>query len=151
MMPAADVARYIVDDERPATRRFRVEGSRVGNSMLLNADNAKKEAVNYGGKVVEVTTLDAVFREMAVGLPRCERKSCRAEKDEPCHDKKGFVSRPHKNRFGDDEPVRELHKATKHVCPVDRCKAPVGEACKGKNGRNCAPHKERIALLGGNP
>lgn len=150
-MQPKEILRYIVAEGKPATRRYRVEGSRVGNSKLLNADDAKRDQINYGGRVVEVVTLDAIFTEMADDLPRCKRQSCKADKDEPCRDARGNICRPHRNRLGEEEPVRALHKATKHVCPVDRCKAPVGEACKGKNGKNCAPHKERIALLGGNP
>lgn len=148
-MSAAEVLRYIASEGKPRTRRFRVEGSRVGNSMLLTKEAAVRDQLNYGGKVVEVVTVDAIFIEMARSLPRCKRESCKAEKDQPCRDGRGNIIRPHRNRFGEEEPARELHPSTKNPCPAPECGAPAGTPCKGKNGKNCAPHKARRDLIEG--
>ncbi len=73
--------RYHAEQGRWPTRRFRVEGSRVGNSRLLRQGEASAMAERYGGELVELVPspeeyrqyCDAVGRECVLG-PRSKKK-----------------------------------------------------------------------------
>ena len=78
-------------------RRFRVEGSRAGNSRLVTQTTAKRYKGEYGGKIVEVVPLVSLAERQAKDLPGCE--FCKAAAGEPCKSKTGKLRVPHAGRW----------------------------------------------------
>jgi len=117
------------------SKRFRVDGSRAGNSQLLKADDAALSRGRYGGTIVEIITLAQFLTEKATGLPPCREATCSADADRPCHDGKGYVIKPHKNR------LRGGTGAGYDACQT--CGAHKHDACKTPKGKARKPHKDR--------
>lgn len=85
---------------RPIYRRFRVEGSRAGNSRLLRRDGAEEARRRYGGTIVEVyprQTREEKAASVARDMPACPR--CKVPSGEPCIAASGNIREPHARRW----------------------------------------------------
>lgn len=78
-------------------RRWRVEGTRAGNSRLLTHTSAINCCVAYGGKVVNVIPFTPLAERQAAKLPDCPR--CHAANGKPCKSSLGRVVTPHQVRW----------------------------------------------------
>lgn len=82
----------------PITRkRWRLEGTRAGNSRLLMLETANLSRARYGGKVVEVIPFTPLAVRQAAKLPECPH--CKAEKAKPCKSSNGKIVTPHLRRW----------------------------------------------------
>jgi hypothetical protein len=100
------------------SRRFRVEGSRAGNSYLLTKKRAESMQRQMGGVVVELiherpkeakAPRVSKNEERAIGMLACPR--CSAEADKPCRSTGGSeaprtIVAPHKVRVVAHEAVK---------------------------------------------
>jgi hypothetical protein len=87
----AEALEYLENTARWPSRRFRVEGSRVGSSYLLTKKRAESTQRQMGGLVVEVISerpkeakAPRVTKsaERAIAMPACPK--CSAEAGKPC-------------------------------------------------------------------
>ena len=78
-------------------RRFRVEGTPIGNSHLLMKSQARNTALAHGGKVVEVIPFTSLAERQAQEMPVCGR--CEAAKGKPCKSSTGKLRTPHMVRW----------------------------------------------------
>lgn len=94
-------------------KRFRVEGSAAGNSMLLSKIEARRTQSRYGGEIVELLpempSLDRLHQDAAAGLPPCPK--CHAAADHPCVKAGGRRSTYQKPTLPHRARVREAKKA----------------------------------------
>ena len=102
------------------SRRFRVEGSVVGASRLLNLRRAEESQAKYGGQVVELVTKNAFLTAQAARdhLPSCRRTSCGAKAGEPCRGKNGLRG-PHAVRLAGPTVVKEPGSTRRRKKPPD--------------------------------
>jgi hypothetical protein len=89
------VAKYA--NKWPNRKRWRVEGSRGGNSRLLMHHTAQAARAKYGGAVVEVIPFKPLAERQAAGMPTCPR--CKAEAGKPCTSKSDAITKPHLVRW----------------------------------------------------
>jgi len=81
----------------PNRKRWRVEGSRGGNSRMLMKDTATAACARYGGKVVEVIPSIPLAERQAAKMPACPR--CEAVAGKPCQSRNAKVVKPHLVRW----------------------------------------------------
>jgi hypothetical protein len=81
----------------PNRKRWRVEGSRAGNSRLLMNHTAVATCARYGGKVVEVIPMIPLAERQAAKMPTCPR--CEAPAGKPCKSRNAKVVKPHLVRW----------------------------------------------------
>ena len=82
---------------RMMRRRFRVEGTRAGNSYLLTKTSAIETRARHGGKIAEVIPFTSLPERQAATLPACPR--CKVEKGKPCVSSSKKVRAPHQARW----------------------------------------------------
>lgn len=147
---ADDVLAAAVDKNRFPTRRFRVEGTHVGNSRLLSERDAQGTALRYGGQMVELVTRETFVVAQAKtsggsGLPECVRATCFAEAGKPCRNKAGEICSAHACRFGEQKPTFASAAKNLPACPVEGCAASrvSGMPCTTPKGKPRMPHKGR--------
>ncbi len=78
-------------------RRWRVEGTNLGNSYLLTHTKAINACVCYGGRVVEVIPFTSLAERQAAKLKACPH--CEAKRGKPCKSSLGRVVTPHAKRW----------------------------------------------------
>lgn len=86
---------------RWTTRRYRLEGSRAGNSRLVTLWHVKALKAEYGGEIVELIPPKgppalSANQERAVGLDACPH--CGVEPNDPCVAPRGAMVPPHVKR-----------------------------------------------------
>lgn len=126
--------------------RFRVEGSRAGNSRLLGKKAAEQTQAKYGGVLVEVIPTPTaagepkrtVNQSLADELGACP--SCQAPARHPCLTPKGKSRKPHGSRI----KHADLYKQAQRLPPCRTCKADPGEPCTDTKGAYRPPHSRRL-------
>ena len=78
-------------------RRWRVEGTHVGNSYLLTLPKAQAAQARYGGSIIQVIPWIPIEIRRAKGMPVCPH--CDAKKSEPCQTSSGKRIQPHLKRY----------------------------------------------------
>lgn len=78
-------------------RRFRVEGSPIGNSRLLRRHDAVAAATTHGGDVVEVIPSTSAAVRHAMPMPACP--VCEVEAGKPCKSGSKKMRPPHAKRW----------------------------------------------------
>ena len=127
------------------SRRFRVEGSRAGNSKLVCERDAIGMRIQYGGEVVELVpsaralARKSVYEVAAEDLGECPR--CKAPDGKPCTWPTGGAPRyPHAKR---EDPSNLYTRAAEGLGDCSWCKAKAGEACTWPRGLQRRPHERR--------
>lgn len=129
----------------PLMRRFRLEGSRAGNSRLVTKIHGDSLKSQYGGTLVELLDPPPPRRskreEAADGLPAC--RWCRVLANEPCKTTtdgaKGRM--PHSIRLRE----AELADAVADLPPCPACSAKAAEPCLTPKGNlRRAAHAARM-------
>lgn len=138
----ADRAENSKSHRLPA-RRFRLEGSRAGNSALVTEKAGHELRRQWGGELVEtIVARDAYAKHFACEVA-CPRKSCKAEKGKCCINSDGDPTIVHKARvvaweMKDVVADPTAPNATKPVKAIDRdcpkCQAPAGTKCRNQWG-----------------
>ena len=78
-------------------RRFRVEGTQVGNSRLLTWEKAMDTRGRYGGSIAEVIEFKPLAERQALNLKACPH--CEVAAGKPCKSNHGKVVPPHAKRW----------------------------------------------------
>ncbi len=78
-------------------RRFRVEGTQLGNSRLLTRPKAMDTRTCYGGRIVEVIIFRPLYERQAAKLKACPH--CEVAAGKPCKSNQGNVVTPHAKRW----------------------------------------------------
>lgn len=142
---AAAATKWAKGLKRWPKRRFRVEGSRAGNSRLVGEETAKVIRSKHGGQVVELIppaksiVRKSVYEVAAEDLGDCPR--CKASADAPCVWPDGSRRYPHKKR---EQPRSAYEQAAQEFGKCPWCKAEPGEACTWRRGVQRLPHSRRI-------
>lgn len=139
---------------RLPARRWRLEGSRVGNSGLVNEKRGHELRRQFGGELVEtIEAREAYSKHFACEVP-CPKKSCKAEVGKCCITSDGKPTVVHKKRaeawsMKDVVVDPTAPNATKPVKPIDRdcprCKQPAGARCRNTWGGPASYHEARRA------
>lgn len=134
---------------RLPSRRWRLEGSRAGNSALVNEKTGRELSQQWGGSLVEVIEAAPFYAaHFACEVP-CPKKSCKAEVGKCCVTSDGKPTVVHKKRaeawaHKDDAPPEP---GTKEVKPIDvacpKCKAAAGKRCRNRWGGPASYHGAR--------
>jgi hypothetical protein len=147
----ADKASNSKSHRLPA-KRFRLEGSRVGNSPLVTEDVAHALRREHGGgTVVEVINAHAFYAAHFACEVACPKKSCQQPAGAPCVTNELKATLVHAQRVAawSVGPVDESLPAAP-LKPIDRdcpkCQAPAGAKCRNKwGGSRPAYHPARKA------